>query len=95
MRQASLLDRNNFPVLVFGKGVDMSDRADSGGNQPRKSKYTVDTNRNPDQDSIPIVRISVGELIGRMVDQVPCDTIIKEHKDESEHGWDSSKKGDP
>ena len=88
--QTSFLHINNFAILVLvGQTVEMDDTRNSGGDQPGKTKDTIDKVEESIQAKIVVVGFTVLEFVVRMVDQVPCDTVIEEAKQEGKDGRSS------
>ena len=85
--QASLLDRCDLAVTVLlGECVEVDDARHRCGNQPRKSKHSVDQVENSIQAEIVVVCLAVLQVIVGVIDQVPGDAIIKEDQEKAEEG---------
>ena len=94
--QTSFLHINNVAILVLvGQTVEMDNARNRGGDQPWKTKDTIDKVKHSVQAQIIVVRFPMLELVVGVVDQMPCDTVVKEAKQEGKDGRSSSDNGHP
>ena len=94
--QASLLDRDESAILILvSQSIQMDNTGDSGSDQPGKTQDSIDAVEESVEHEIVVVGFSVLQLVTLVVDQVPGDTVIKEAKQESKNGGESSKDDHP
>jgi hypothetical protein len=81
--------------ILVGQVVQVDNAGNSGGNQPRKSEQTVDHVGKSIQQEVPVVRVSVLQVVAGVVDQVPRDTVIEVKEDKGKRGRTGSRKDSP
>mmetsp|Transcript_27088 Transcript_27088/g.62976 ORF Transcript_27088/g.62976 Transcript_27088/m.62976 type:complete len:249 (-) Transcript_27088:914-1660(-) len=94
--EARFLHMSDLAVTVLlGEGIQVDDAGNSGRNQPRKTKHTIDHVENSTQQKIVVVRLSMLEVVRLVVHKMPCDSVVKEHQEECEEGWTSRHERNP
>ena len=94
--QTSLLHVNNVTILVLvSQTVKMDNARKRGGDQPGKTKDTIDKVEQTIQAEIVVVSFTVLQFVVGVVDQMPCDTVVEEAKQEGKDGRTSSNNGYP
>jgi hypothetical protein len=94
--KTGFLDTDEFSFLVLlGKGVQVDDAGNSGGNQPGKSQKSIDAVEKSIQAKIIVVSFTVGQLVVLVHDQVPSDAVVKVAQKEGHDSRSSSSKNSP
>mmetsp|Transcript_86963 Transcript_86963/g.251181 ORF Transcript_86963/g.251181 Transcript_86963/m.251181 type:complete len:200 (-) Transcript_86963:888-1487(-) len=89
--QSGFLHGNDLSVLILLRQVVQVDNAGDGcSDKPGKSQKSVDHVAETVQEEIPVVRFTVLETVGGIVNQVPSDTVVKVEQDEREDSWTGS-----
>lgn len=83
MRQPGLVDGDNSPVRpLLRHGMEMVERPDRRCHQPREPKQRVDQDKDADHDGVLVIRVAVLQLVARVVDEVPGDSVVQEDQHE-------------
>lgn len=94
--QSSLLDIEKVSLgVLVSQRIQVDNARHSCCYQPRKSHQSIDTVEYATEAKIIIVGFSMGELVMFVVDQMPCDTIVKITEKEGHNGWPCSSKWSP
>ena len=94
--QSRLLDGHDLAAFgSLGQGVDMCQGSHSSSDQPWETNHRVHSNHTGNNDSVPVVSLSVRQLVVGVVDQMPRDTVIQKDENESQHGRDGGKERNP
>ena len=73
----------------------MHDAGDRGGDEPWKAEHRIDGDHKCGNERIVIVRVSVRDFVGRMVDNVPRDAIVQETQYKGERRGSGRHENDP
>mmetsp|Transcript_81 Transcript_81/g.175 ORF Transcript_81/g.175 Transcript_81/m.175 type:complete len:307 (-) Transcript_81:492-1412(-) len=85
--QAGFLNLHDLSRRVLiGQVIQVNNARHSGGNQPRQTEQSIHHVGETVQQEIPVVRVSMLEIVTGVVDQVPCDAVIKVKEDEGKRG---------
>jgi hypothetical protein len=96
MSETSFLEANDLAVLaLIGDSIHMHERVDGGSDKPRQSQYGVDGNHAGNDATVVVVSRAVGELMGRVVEQMPSDAVVKEDQDKGQKCWNGGEHGKP
>jgi hypothetical protein len=80
--QASFLNADSVSVLVLVRHCrDVKNARHSRGDQPRATDETIDDDLHGRETGIIVVSFTVSELVTRMIDNMPSDTIIQPNED--------------
>lgn len=81
--QSRFLDLDDLSVLVFlGQVVQVNNARHGGGYEPWKTQKAVHHVGDTVNEKIPVVGLAVRQLVGGIVDQMPCDAVVKVKEDE-------------
>ena len=94
--QSSFLDTQEVAMsILISQSIQMDNAWNCSGNQPWKTHKSIDAVEKTVDAKVIIVGFSMGKLVVLMVDQVPCDAIVKVAEEESHDGRSSSCKWGP
>lgn len=85
--QACLLYLDDVAILVsVGQVIQVNDARDGGSHEPRETQETVDQIAKAIAQEVPIVGVSVLQVVTGVVDQMPCDSVIKVEEEKGKDG---------
>jgi hypothetical protein len=83
--EASFLDANDLAVpALLGESIQMHERVNGGSHKPWQSQHGVDGNHAGNDDTTVVASLAVGDLVRRVVEQMPSDAVVKEDQDKGQ-----------
>lgn len=82
-------------LVSLSQSLKVDDAWDSGSNQPRKSKESFDHVEEATEHQVIVVGFTMFQVVGLVVDKVPCDAIVEIQEKECTNVRSSSHEDDP